>query len=161
MAIRTSENHDTHSLMAPPVKPFSLTAIEIRAEADRIADAIISAREITPFASTSSLAALRDSGGQLVFGNKKLIPNGSQVDRSDSAAEEIFARIYEATTVRSRNFRIWVVGQTLSPSTSASPEVLAEVRKVFNVFTDPGERKLNGEIDPTKSRITILYENDF
>jgi type II secretory pathway pseudopilin PulG len=161
MAIRTSENHDTHSLMAPPVKPFSLTAIEIRAEADRIADAIISAREITPFASTSSLAALRDSSGKLVFGNLKLIPNGSQVDRSDSAAEEIFARVYEATTVRSRNFRIWVVGQTLTPSTSSSPEVLAEVRKVFNVFADPGKRKPNGEIDPTKSRITILYENHF
>ena len=163
MAIRTSENHDADERMAPPVKPFHLTANEILIEADRIADAIISAREITPFASTASLTAVRDPGDKLVFGNKKLIPNGSMVDRSDSAAEEIFARVYEATTVRSRNFRVWVIGQTLAPTTSttASPEVLAEVRKVFSVFADPGERTRSGEIDPTKFRTTILYENDF
>lgn len=161
MSIRTTEIHDTNERMAPPVKPFSLTATEILTEADHTADAIIATRETTPFASTSNLAAVRDSSGKLVFGNKKLITNDSKVDRSDSAAEEIFARVYEASTVRSRNFRVWVVGQTLAPSTSASPEVLAEVRRVFTIFADPGHRKPDGEIDPSKSHITILHENDF
>jgi len=65
--------------------------------------------------------------------------------------------------VRSRNFRVWVVGQALSPTavTNASPEILAEVRKAFTVFSDPGVRKSDGSIDATKFRVSILNENDF
>jgi hypothetical protein len=82
---------------------------------------------------------------------------------TDSAAEETFARVFEASTVRSRNFRVWVIGQSVAPaaSVSATPEVLAEVRKVFTVFADPGERDSNGLPDPAKFRLRILHENDF
>lgn len=98
-----------------------------------------------------------------MFGNKDFLRNGTKIHRSDAAAEETFARVYEAATVRSRNFRVWVVGQAVSPvtSTAAKPEVLAEVRKSFTVFADPGERNPDGSIDPAKSRLTILHENDF
>ena len=163
MAIRTSENHDVSGLMAPPVKPFKLEAAEVNEEAGRIADAIILSRKTTPFASPSGLAEVRDSGNNQVFGNKSLIPGGARVERTDSAAEEIFARVYEAATVRSRNFRIWVVGQAVAPTASATvaAEVLSEVRKVFTVFADPGERSGDGKIDPSKTRLTILHENDF
>jgi hypothetical protein len=86
------------------------------------------------------------------------------VQWSDAAAEEAFARVFNSSTVRSRNFRIWVVGQSITPldsKSTAAPEVLAEVRKAFNVFVDPGARKADGSIDPTKVRITVPYENDF
>jgi hypothetical protein len=65
--------------------------------------------------------------------------------------------------VRSRNFRIWVVGQSVAPTTEAdtSPEVLAETRKAFTVFADPGGRMSDGSPDPAKFRLRILHENDF
>ena len=75
----------------------------------------------------------------------------------------MFGRVYEASTVRSRNFRLWVVGQAVTPTTSSTvaPQVLAESRKVFTVFADPGERESDGSIDPTKFRVKVLHENDF
>jgi type II secretory pathway pseudopilin PulG len=166
MAKRLSEDHETTGLMAPAVTAFQMTATEIHSEAERIADAILLTRKSTPFASPSELAEVRDStspSSHLVFGNKSLIPDGALVDRSDSAAEEIFARVYEASTVRSRNFRIWVIGQAITPSTSSSapPRVLSEVHKVFTVFADPGQRLRDGTIDPTQTRLKILHENDF
>lgn len=166
IAIRTAETHIMTGMMAPPVQSFKMTAAEINAEADRIADAIILTRTTAPFTSPSALAEVRESisaTANLVFGNKNLITDGAKVNRSDSAAEEIFARVYEASTVRSRNYRIWVVGQAVAPTTSTivAPQVLSEVRKVFTVFADPGVRAGDGAIDPTKTRLTILHENDF
>jgi hypothetical protein len=56
-----------------------------------------------------------------------------------------------------------VIGQALAPTTltNATPEVLAEVRRAYTVFADPGERKSDGSIDPTKFKIQPLYEKDF
>jgi type II secretory pathway pseudopilin PulG len=160
---RTSEPHDISGRMAPPADAFQLSNAEIEAEALRIADAIILTRKKTPFASPSEIAEARDSSGALVFGNKNLMTGGATIQRTDSATEEIFARVYEASTVRSRNFRIWVVGQAITPTVSATSatEVLSEVRKVYTVFTDPGERRADGSIDPSKSKLMILHENDF
>lgn len=166
IAKRIGASHTMTGLMALPVQPFKMTAAEITTEADRIADAIILTRTTAPFTSPSALAEVRESissTANLVFGNKNLITDGAKVNRSDSAAEEIFARVYEASTVRSRNYRIWVVGQAVTPTTSttAAPQVLSEVRKVFTVFADPGARAGDGAIDPTKTRLTVLHENDF
>jgi hypothetical protein len=163
ISVRTSDSHNVSGLMAPPVSPFKPTPAEVNAEADRIADAILLLRKSRPFASPSAIAETVDPSGRLVFGNKDLLPNGPRIQRTDSAAEETFARAFEASTVRSRNFRIWVVGQSVAPTTATntSPEVLAEVRKVFTVFADPGERKPDGAVDPAKFRLRILHENDF
>lgn len=166
IAKRIEESHTLTGLMAPPVQSFKMTAAEIGAEADRIADAIISTRKATPFTSPSALAEVRESASSvanLVFGNKNLISDGAKVNRSDSAAEEIFARLYEASTVRSRNYRIWVVGQAVAATTTtpAAPQVLSEVRKVFTVFADPGARASDGAINLSQTRLTLLHENDF
>ncbi len=163
MATRTSENHDVSSLMAPPVQPFKLTDDMVNTEADQIADAIVEHRKNQPFASTSELAELRDAEDRLVFGNKNLLPDGQKVHWTDSAAEESFARIYEASTVRSRNFRVWVIGQTLGPtnSTDSEPGILAETRRVFTLFTDPRIRDAEGKIKPENLRVRILHENNF
>jgi hypothetical protein len=156
---RTSENHETNVRMAPPVQLLDDAAREL--PTDRIVDAILECR---PFASASELAAVRDSSGEPVFGNRALFEYGVKVQWSDAAAEELFARAYDAATVRSRNFRIWTVGQSIEPISAGStepPRVLAEVRKVFTAFADPGERDSAGAINPSTTRLRILYENDF
>jgi hypothetical protein len=136
--------------------------------ADRIAGAIIRSR---PFASTGELANAREFDGVIsthVFGNERLLPEYAasgypRLQWTDSAAEEVFARTHEASTVRSRNFRVWIIGQALSPKATmdARTEVLAEVRRAFTVFADPGERNADGSIDPVKSRLNVIHENDF
>ena len=55
-----------------------------------------------------------------------------------------------------------MIGQSLAPSTSVTnPTVLAEIRKAYTVFADPGERKADGSPDPAKFRLKILHESDF
>lgn len=168
---RTSEAHST-STFAPPVTPLEVsapTSSEADAkEGDLLAKAIIQGR---PFSSPSEIASVLTPDGKVVFGNKFLYPytpssnkpDISQLQWSDAAAEEVFARVYESSTVRSRNFRVWVIGQAVAPTvaTNPSPEVLSEVRKVFTVFADPGARKTDGTIEATNFRTKIIDENDF
>jgi hypothetical protein len=162
-----SLQHQGAPVMAPPTTITTLYAPSTgtKIEADRIADAILRTR---PFVSPSQLALAKDPDGKYVFGNPDRylpgihIPNNTCVQWTDAAAEEVFARVYEAATIRSRNFRVWVIGQSITPTaTSASPEILAEVRKVFTLFADPGERASDGAIDARKFHLTIIHENDF
>ena len=158
---RVSETHSPIG-MAPPVLITEVSAPTQVKEADVIANAIVKGR---PYTSPSEIASALDEQERLVFGNKELLPSGRRINWSDAAAEELFARVYNSSTVRSRNFRIWIVGQAVSPTdyTPLNPnvEVLSEVRRVFTVFADPGERNADGSIDPTKTRLTIVNENDF
>ncbi len=154
----TGWEHDTTSgAFRPQTAPLELGAPTFIRVADRIADAIVLRR---PFASTSELAAVLDENGNPVFGNRDVYPDFKDIQWSDAAAEEVFARVYEASTVRSRNFRVWVIGQSVS-GLESRPEILAESRKVFTVFADPGERRADGTIDPAKHRPRVTYENDF
>ena len=160
--------HQAAPLMAPPPTLTTLYAPSTgsQSEADCIADAIIRSR---PFASPSQLALAKDMDGKPLFGNPAVyrpgihISNNTHVQWSDASAEEVFARVYEASTVRSRNFRVWVVGQALAPTASSTvaPQVLAEVRKVFSLFADPGQRDNEGTIDPDKSQTAVIHENNF
>ena len=114
---RTSDVYDAR--MAPPVQPLAtLSAPTSSREADKIADAIINGR---PYATPSELACATDTDGKQVFGNTDLYPDKDKIQWSDTAAEEIFGRIYEASTVRSRNFRVWVVGQAIAPTQASNP----------------------------------------
>ncbi len=156
---RSADDFDTR--MAPPVAPLDdLSAPTLDREADVVADAIIRGR---PFASPAEIAHVTDEHGEPVFGNRDLYPDKTKVQWSDSAAEEIFGRVYEASTVRSRNLRVWVVGQCLAPTLPGNhkPEILAEVRKVYSVFANPGERDADGTISPARFRVSILHENEF
>ncbi len=160
--------HQAAPLMAPPPTLTTLYAPSTgnQSEADCIADAIIRSR---PFASPSQLAMVKDPDAKPIFGNPNMyrpgihVPNNTRVQWSDAAAEEVFARMYEASTVRSRNFRVWVVGQALAPTPTANsaPQVLAEVRKVFTLFADPGQRNGDGDINPDQSKCSVIHENSF
>jgi hypothetical protein len=156
---RTADDFDTR--MAPPVAPLDdLSAPTVAREGDQVADAIIRGR---PYASPTELARVADEHGEPIFGNTDLYPDPSRVQWSDSAAEEIFGRAYEAATVRSRNFRVWVIGQCLTPAPAGNPhpEVLGEVRKVYTLFANPGERDPDGTISPDHFRVSILHEKEF
>jgi hypothetical protein len=158
LARQTSADHDL--TMMPPTIPLSLSAPTSTLDADRIADAIIHSR---PFGSTADLALTRESIGTAVFGNRTIYPDDIDIEWTDAAAEEIFARVYEGATVRSRNFRVWVVAQAITPSITpgTSPAVLAEVRKVYTLFANPGERAADGSILAGKSKTTITSSNEF
>jgi hypothetical protein len=157
---RTSLEHELGTRMAPPTVPLKLSAPTLEKEADVIAEAIVHSR---PYASISQVAAARHADGKPVFGNRERYPDGTSIVWSDSAAEEVFGRVYDASTVRSRNFRVWVLAQALAPSSpgAATPEVLSEVRKNFTLFVDPGPRRDDGSIDPARCHVIVPYENNF
>ncbi len=148
--------------MAPYVIPLTLPdpAEKACVFADRIAEAVIGGR---PYASAADMADARDTAQKHVFGNKEQFPHNKRIEWTDAAAEEFFARLYESSTTRSRNFRVWVVGQALAPGTGpgAPGQVLAEVRKNFTIFADPGERRADGSIDATRFKIKVIATNDF
>jgi len=156
---RTEEKHST-SEASSPISPLSVSAPTRLKEADIVAEAIIRGR---PYNSPSELASALDDAKREVFGNKELLPDKDKINWSDAAAEELFARVFNSSTVRSRNFRVWIVGQAVAPTEVATtnPEVLSEVRRAYSVFADPGLRKADGTIDLTQTKLTILNENDF
>jgi hypothetical protein len=153
----TSWEHETSTLFRAKTTPLELGSPTTTLVADQIADALLLRR---PFASPSEMAAVLDKDEVSVFGNRDCYKDLTDIQWSDAAAEELFARVHDASTVRSRNFRVWVIGQALA-GTEAKPEVLAESRRVFTLFSDPGERKADGTIDPTKHIPKVTYENDF
>jgi hypothetical protein len=144
--------------MARPTAPLELGAPRRDRVADRIAEALLHSR---PFACAAEIAAATDRDGLPVFGNRAVYPDGDSIQWSDSAAEEVFARVHDSATLRSRNFRIWIIGQALAPAAGERPpEVLAESRKVFTVFAEPARRD-DGSIDPARYRPRVIHENAF
>jgi hypothetical protein len=145
------------ALKAPPTTPYEAGVPTAELAADILADEIIRNR---PYVSPSQLALVEDGGQRVVFGNNALYSAGSRLQWSDAAAEEAFARVYNSTTVRSRNFRVHVIGQALREIGDSDVKVLATRRKIFRVFSDPGERDADGTIDTEKHAIEVIYERD-
>jgi len=161
LARLVAPQHAGAPLMSPRVAPVEVGTPTRDRAADLIAEAILRSR---PFDSAYGLAVSEDEGGRPVFGNRDLYPQEAELRWSDAACEEVFARVYENSTLRSRNLRVWVVGQAIAPrpsGASGEPTVLAESRRVFTVFADPGERAEDGSIDETSYLPLILNENDF
>jgi hypothetical protein len=120
-------------------------------QADRFADAVINSR---PLLSTSALSAIRDSQGQPFFGNPNEYQNSTQTpptEWNDPGREELFAKIYNLATTRSRNFRVFVTGQSLDKNGN----VLSTVTKVYHVFINP-TRNATGAIQ--SQQVQIKYE---
>jgi hypothetical protein len=161
-----SPAHRPVPLMAPFAQPLELGAPERELAADFIAEAIVRSRPFSCARDLAVAAAIPPGGIEElpVFGERGFYDLGDRVRWNDAACEEVFARIYEGGTLRSRNFRVWVVGQALAPrpaGSTAAPAVLAESRKAFSVFANPGERAAEGAIDPATYRPVITHENDF
>lgn len=161
LALTTSKNHSGAPLMASPTSGLELGTPKQTKVADKIADAIVRSR---PFACAADIANAHDSQDRPVFGNREMYDQGTNIQWTDSAAEEVFARVYEASTLRSRNFRVWVIGQAVYTPPAGSGrkvEVLSETKKAFTVFADPGERKSDHSIDTNTYRPRVTHENDF
>ena len=151
------------SAIQPASLQSSLDPPYSAAQADKFADAVIFTRDTKPFVTPSQLAQIKDSSGKAFFGNTAewSVNQTPPAQWTNAAATEYFARIYDLTTVRSRNFRVFVTGQYVDPrvlDSSGNPKVLATSRKVYQVFLNPNRDATTGAIGtPT---IDITYEHD-
>ena len=172
------------------IQPANVYGPQTTAAADAFADNVITQRQTQPFISTSQLAALPGAAAvsaglttaaEPFFGNPDQWPNNGPTveqtdtiststsptvtsgtaDWNDAAAEEYFAKIYNFTTVRSRNFRVFVTGQYVDPShpdSSGNPRVLATATKVYEVFLNPTRDPKTGAIRSQVCQVT--YQAD-
>jgi hypothetical protein len=123
----------------------------VSSQADRFADAVINSR---PLLSTAALSAIRDSQGQPFFGNPNQYSNSTQTqptEWNDAGREELFSKILNLATTRSRNFRVFVTGQSLDKNGN----VVSTVTKVYQVFIKPN-RAADGTIQ--SQQVVIKYE---
>src|SRR5204862_5765341 len=143
----------------PAIQPGSLQnnlyPPTVTKAADQFADAIINSR---PLLSTSALSAIRVTppGGsqpEPFFGNPHQYNNQTApTEWNDPGREELFAKIYNLATTRSRNFRIFVTGQSLDKNNN----VLSTVNKVYHVFVKPNRDQTTGAIQ--SQQVQIKYE---
>jgi len=122
---------------------------------DDFANAVASYRAERPFYSTAELNFLTYTNhsnsaawpGNAVFHHARMgFPNNSvgDVRSTDAAAEEWFQRIYSQSTVRSRNFMIYVIGQAMSTNTNGGARPLAVSQQAIQVYLAPQRAASNG-----------------
>jgi hypothetical protein len=140
--------------------PPTATGANVK-QADLFADAVINSR---PLLSTSALSAMRDCGQNIpcsgqppqpFFGNPNQYNGSTQAaptEWNDPGREELFAKIYNLATTRSRNFRVFVTGQSLDKN----GRVLSTVTKVYHVFIKPNRDSITGAIQ--SQQVQIKYE---
>jgi hypothetical protein len=147
--------------------PANSSSAAAQEHGDFIAREIIKHR---PYLSVSELPekvlVARESLGLTAVPNSELVPlfghTGRASDQAvapqwnDLAAEELFGRLFNSSTVRSRNFRITVTGQTVRTTPSGDTVVLATRSRVYNVFIRPVSRDvITGRI--TEQKVEITY----
>ncbi|MES2596273.1 MAG: hypothetical protein V4662_13095 [Verrucomicrobiota bacterium] len=130
------------------------------AEADLMAEAIIRGR---PYLSPSQLPSkARTASAEAIFGKPELCGGGTTATLwHDAGREELFARVFNSSTTRSRNFRVFVTGQSIRRIRGGAPgtfEVLATRSRCFNVHAHPVRHPQTGLI--TKIQIISHYEQD-
>jgi hypothetical protein len=144
-----------HLVMDPRSTPPRIDPATQDKPADRIADAILSQR---PFLSAAELPErlLDDSGEPLLGRSWRSGERDVQPEWNDAAAEEVFARLFNSVTVRSRHFRIVITGQCCRLSRNGELRVLATRSRSCDVFLEPVRAAdgsiLRHEIHLTRSR---------
>jgi hypothetical protein len=133
--IRTGFMPIGNAAQIPKTYPYSSAypVVSPATQADFIAQAIIDSR---PYLSVSQLSNLRTPTGLPVFGDlARWFPNDPDrpTEWDDAGAEEMFKSVYELSTVRSRNFRVFVTGQVLN----RQGKVVAATSKSFQIATVP------------------------
>ena len=117
-------------------------------QADLFADAVILGR---PFLSTAQLSSILNSSGKSFFGSSSTWTSSPPTEWNDSGTEEYFAKVFPLTTVHSRNFRVFVTGQSLDKD----GRVLSTVNRVYQVSLTP-TRDSTGKI--TSQKAVLTYE---
>jgi len=150
LAAGVLQNRDT--AIQPASLQNSLYPPTVSSQADLFADAVINSR---PLLSTSALSAMRDSQSRPFFGNPNQYNGSTQTpptEWNDTGREELFSKIYNLATTRSRNFRVFVTGQSLDKN----GRVLSTVTKVYHVFVKPNRDSSTGAIQ--SQQVQIKYE---
>ncbi|MBJ7391788.1 MAG: hypothetical protein JHC85_09485 [Chthoniobacterales bacterium] len=101
-------------------------------------------RSQKPFFSTSELNTITNTNasvwpGNAVFGNSNL---AGVSEWNDGAAEEWFAKVYPLSSVRSRNFVVYAVGQALRPGTTN--DVLSTAKAMYQIYLKPVRNTADG-----------------
>lgn len=138
----------------PGIVPITVFGPTDSIQADKFADAVIASR---PFLSTSQLSGILQTPTDATskfFGNASRWTAGAPTEWTDSAREEYFSRMFNLTSIRSRNFRVFVTGQSLDKNEN----VLSTVNRVYQVFLSPTRDDTSGAI--TSQRVQITYEKD-
>jgi hypothetical protein len=147
------QNRD--AAIQPVILQNNLYPPTVSKAADQFADAVISSR---PLLSTAALSAIRVTppGGsqpEPFFGNPDQYNNGTApTEWNDAGREELFSKILALATTRSRNFRVFVSGQSLDKNGN----VLSTVTKVYQVFVKPNRDPTTGAIQ--SQQVVIKYE---
>jgi hypothetical protein len=147
------QNRDT--ILQPASLQNNLYPPSVNLQADLFADAVINSR---PLLSTSALSAIRVTppGGaqpEPFFGNPHQYSNQTApTEWNDAGREELFAKILDLATTRSRNFRVFVTGQSLDKD----GRILSTVTKVYQVFVKPKRNPTTGAI--ISQQVEIKYE---
>lgn len=164
--------------LQPPTSRVSTSASDIAAHADLIADSIIRYRPyLTPaevpekvvMPTTAELAqrplprgvTIENTRGRPLIEREPLLGATirANTDRdiepewNDAAAEEAFARIFNSSTVRSRNFKVVITGQSVRRTRSGDTKVLATRSRLYHVFIRP-IRDANGNLIRQQTEIT-------
>lgn len=140
-------------------------------QADVMAEAIIRNRPYLTPAEVADKAVLPDElaagleadpellpleAGQPVFGYTRREPSEDRRVRpewNDAAAEELFARLWNNSSVRSRHFRVIVHGQAVKVDRSGATRVVATRSRLYHLFVRP-VRNADGSLQRQVIEIT-------
>jgi len=154
-ALAAGVYHGTDSALLPGGTNFVVPPTAV----SNFATAVSSWRSMRPFFSVSELPNISTNTNPAnwlagtVFGST----NFGVQEWSDAAAEEWFSRIYRLSTVRSRNFMVYVIGQALQPGAANTNVFLPPVKRAYQVYLRP-ERSTNGVV--TNTLVEILQTWD-
>lgn len=142
-------------VMDPASVPSRLDPPTQNEQADLIAEAILRHR---PFLSAAELPERlqRDDGEPLLGQSERSGERQVAPEWNDAVAEEVFARLFNGATVRSRHFRVIITGQCCRLTRTGEVRVLATRSRSCDVFLEPvraGDGSiLRHEIHLTRSR---------
>ncbi|GEP40953.1 pilus assembly PilX N-terminal domain-containing protein [Brevifollis gellanilyticus] len=165
------QSGDAEPDAATPVVMLPASRSRTEAQADVMASAIIQNRPYVTPAEVAEKAVLSRADADKMTKEPALLPLAENIpvfgytkrdpsdDRkvtpewSDAGAEELFARLWNNSTVRSRHFQVVVCGQALKTDRDGTTHVTATRSRIFHVFVRP-VRRADGTIERQDVEIT-------
>ncbi len=165
------KNDDAEPAAGQPVLLLPPSKSRTEAQADVMAAAIIQNRPYVTPAEVAEKAVLSPADAAAMQKHDALLPLAPNMpvfgytqrdasnDRkvspewSDAAAEELFSRLWNNSTVRSRHFQVVVCGQAVKIGRDGKAHVAATRSRVFHVFVRP-VRRADGTLESQSVEIT-------
>lgn len=151
-ALAAGVQHTTETNMLPANLFVSTNAV------GQFVNGVTNFRSQRPFFSASQLNLISTNTNPAtwtngtVFGRTNLL---GVTNWGDRGAEEWFSRVYPLSTVRSRNFLVHVVGQSVATNNPTVP--LSTARRVFQIYVEP-MRAANGLTTNCTARILGTWD---